>query len=213
MARSEPSPIPPLHLTSVSLTPDSSPHVELSPGQAEESLEFFRSRMLPCFPFIYMAPGLTAQDLRQDRPFLFKAIMTVSTFSTQKRLARADELTRDIFTSAVLKVRSSIDLLLGLLTYLAWSTDAFLNRADLLSRLMMIAISLLYDMRLFRPSPPDVRWISAIVRGFDYKSHTDDVRFHDFMDQQRALLACFVLSSKYVTPFEHQMHIWMFLTW
>jgi hypothetical protein len=168
-----------------------------SPGQAEESLAFFRSRMLPCFPFIALPSDLTAQQLQQDRPFLFQAILTVTTFSTPRKLARAEELKRALFTSALMNVESSIDLLLGLVTYLAWTTDAFLGGADLMSRLMMLALSLVYDLRLFRPSQPDVQLIMSMTQGRAYEGDTNvEETVQGFMEKHRALLACFVLSSK-----------------
>lgn len=72
-----------------------------------------------------------------------------SLISFEGATIREFSLKRLIFTS-------SIDLLLGLLTYLAWSTDAFLGRADLIYRLMMLALSIVYDLRLFKASSPDV---------------------------------------------------------
>ncbi|KAA8645767.1 uncharacterized protein ATNIH1004_007186 [Aspergillus tanneri] len=171
---------------------------DISLSEAEECLNFFRSRMLPCFPFINLGPDITAWHLRQDRPFLFQAIVTVTTFSTQKKLAQAEELKRLLFTSALLNVQSNIDLLLGLLTYLAWSTDAFLGRADLVSRLMMLAISLVYDMRLFNRSPPDVEIMMIITQGRadENDQNTSKETAKGFMEKQRAVLACFILSSK-----------------
>ncbi|OBT44962.1 hypothetical protein VE00_04100 [Pseudogymnoascus sp. WSF 3629] len=170
---------------------------EPSLREAEECLEFFRSQMLPYFPFINLTPDITAWQLHKTRPFLFQAIFTVTTFSTQKRLARIEGLKRILFTSALLEVQSNIDLLLGLLTYLAWSTDAFLGRADLISRLMMLAISLVYDMRLFKPLRPDTRLMMTITQGQDYGSdqNPSDETVADFMEKQRAVLACFMLSS------------------
>lgn len=156
--------------------------------------------MLPCFPFINLTPDLTAWQLHQDRPILFQAILTVTTFSTQERLTRAEELKRILFTSALLNVQSNIDLLLGLLTYLAWSTDAFLGGADLISRLMMLAISLVYDLRLFKPSPPDVKLMMTMTQGgqvYENDQTTSEETIQSFIEKQRAVLACFVLSSKY----------------
>lgn len=155
--------------------------------------------MLPSFPFINLTPDITAWQLNQDRPFLLQAILTVTTLSTQKKLARAEELKRTLFTSAFLNVQSNIDLLLGLLTYLTWNTDAFLGGADLVSRLMMLAISLVYDLRLFKLSPPDVKLIMTITQGQPYEndqSATEET-VQSLMEKQRAVLACFILSSKY----------------
>ncbi|OXN11204.1 hypothetical protein CDV58_00091 [Aspergillus fumigatus] len=167
-----------------------------SPNQADERLNFFRSRMLPSFPFIDLTSD-TSCSLRQHRPVLLQAIHTVTTFSTQERLAQVEELKHLLFTSALLQVQSNIDLLLGLLTYLAWSTDPFLGRADLVSRLMMLAISLIYDLRMFKLSSPDVELMMTITQGRaddNTQSHNNETH-HDLLERQRAVLACFVLSS------------------
>ncbi|KAJ5651570.1 uncharacterized protein N7484_005293 [Penicillium longicatenatum] len=168
--------------------------------QADERLSFFRSRMLPFFPFIDLTPNMTGWYLRQNRPFLFQAIHTVTIFSTQERLAQLEELKRVLFTSALLEVQSNIDLLLGLLTYITWSTDAFLGRADLLSRLMMLAISLVYDLRLFKPSSTDVEVMMMITQGRadDNNQSPADETPYELLERQRAVLACFILSSKCV---------------
>jgi hypothetical protein len=170
--------------------------------QADERLNFFRSRMLPFFPFIDLPPNMTTWYLRQNRPFLLQAIHTVTTFSTQERLPQVEELKRVLFTSALLEVQSNIDLLLGLLTYLTWSTDAFLGRADLLSRLMMLAISLVYDLRLFKPSSKDVEVMMMITQGQadDSRQRPADQTPYELLERQRAVLACFILSSKCVFP-------------
>ncbi|KAJ6001917.1 hypothetical protein N7499_002215 [Penicillium canescens] len=175
-------------------------HYSLSPpappNQADERLDFFRSRLLPSFPFMDLTPDMTSWYLRQNRPFLFQAIHTVATFSTQERLSHVEELKRLLFTSAFLKVQSNIDLLLGLLTYLAWSTDAFLGRADLISRLMMLAISLVYDLRLFKPSSLDVQLMMTITQGrADDSQSPDNETLNGLLEKQRAILACFILSS------------------
>ncbi|GFG19312.1 conserved hypothetical protein [Aspergillus udagawae] len=177
-----------------------------SPTQADERLNFFRSRMLPFFPFIDLTPDMKSCYLRQNRPFLFQAIHTVTTFSTQERLTQVEELKRLLFTSALLKVQSNIDMLLGLLTYLAWSTDPFLGGADLVSRLMMLAISLVYDLRLFKPSSPDVQLMMTITQGRadDNNQSHDDETPYSLLERQRAVLASFILSSNIATHLGRQ---------
>ncbi|CAG8910184.1 unnamed protein product [Penicillium egyptiacum] len=174
---------------------DSTPTASPNPHQADARLDFFRSRMLPYFPFINLTPDMTSLYLRQNRPFLFQAIQTVTIFSTQERLTQVEELKRVLSTSALLELQSNIDLLLGVLIYLAWSTDAFLGRADLVSRLMMLAISLVYDLRLFKPSTPDVQAMMSITQGEADETSPNDQITDGFLENQRALLACFILSS------------------
>lgn len=171
-----------------------------SPWQAEEHFTFFRLRMLPCFPFLFLTPDTTAVELRQDRPVLFQAILTVTTFSSQERAIRVEKFKRLLFTSCLMDLQSNMDLLLGILTYLTWSTDVFLGRADLVSRLTMLAISLVYDLRLFKPLQPDVQLTMTITQGTPYGTGNNpgEGTLQSSIEGQRALLACFILSSKYV---------------
>jgi hypothetical protein len=168
--------------------------------------------MLPSFPFIHLRPEMTSWYLSQNRPFLLQAIHTVTAFSTKERTARVEELKRVLFTSALLRVQSSIDLLLGTLTYLAWSTDAFLGRADLVSRLLMLAISLASDLRLFKPSSLDTRLMMTMTQGHAEDTHADDSETpgdeppYELLERERAALACFILSSKCVRSALTKVH-------
>jgi len=159
--------------------------------------------MLQYFAFIHIPPDLTAQQLRQDRPFLFRAIVAVASPSTQQKLARGRELKHILAQTTLLENQSSIDLLLGLLTYVAWSYDQFLNRSGTLSRLTLLAMSLVYDLRLNKPLPPDVHMIGPFGSGFDgcYRDASEDTG-QRFLEQQRAVLGCFLLSSMCVS-FSH----------
>lgn len=65
-----------------------------------------------------------------------------------------------------------------------------------LSRFTQLAISLVYDLRLNKPAPNDLYMISAIDAGScDATLHAPPTRT---LDERRAVLACFVLSSKSV---------------
>ena len=166
--------------------------------QAEGHLNFFRLRMLPCFPFMYLPSDMSAAQLRRDRPTLYQAILTVTTFSTQTRLARAEVFRHLVSTSAIKNVRSDNDLLLGILTYLTWSMDVFLGGADTVSRFMMLAMSLIYDLRLFKPNEPDTQLIMTMTQGSTYGNGQNlaEETAVDVLERHRALLACYVLSSK-----------------
>jgi hypothetical protein len=181
----------------------SSPQLyEPTPDEAEGYLEIFRNYMLPCFPFIHISPDLTAHQLCQDRPFLFRAIVATATSSTQQKLIRTEELRHLLIKSAMLENKSSIDMLLGTLTYIAWSTDPFLKRTNNLSRMMMLAISLTYDLQLVKSlAPPEAHVIARMAPGLGESDHdASDASTQDLVEQQRAVLACYVLSSMYVIP-------------
>lgn len=175
-----------------------SPDVGCEPLSLEEHLNVFRSRMLPSFPFIALTDDVTPLSLQQDRPVLLQAIITVTTFSTRTKLPRIERLKSMLFTTALMETQSSMDLLQGLLTYLTWSTDLFLGGADLVSRLMMLAVSLVYDLRLFKPTQFDVQLAMTLTQGEAYDPVKDlgTETIQSYAERQRAVLACFVLSSK-----------------
>ncbi|PWY94619.1 hypothetical protein BO94DRAFT_509208 [Aspergillus sclerotioniger CBS 115572] len=176
---------------------ESSPPLhEVALDEAPWYLDRFVNDMLPCFPFIYIPPGTTSKRLCQDRPFLAEAIIAVATPSTQEKQARAERLKYHLTRSAVLENQSSIDMLLGMLTYIAWSTDPFFRRASNLSRMIMLAMSLVYDLRLGKPPPPDAQVIATMAPGLgSLQECSNESSPQDLLEQQRAVLACFVLSS------------------
>ncbi len=176
-------------------TPPSEPR----PNEADGYLNYFRERMLPHFPFVYISPSMTAWDLRKDRPFLFQAIVAVATPSTQLKMARIERLKYGWAKFAVLEIQSTTDMLLSILTYIAWSIDPFLKRTSSLSRMMMLAISLLYDLQRARQPPAEAHVIATIAPGFGEANWgVSETSATDFLEQHRAGLACFVLSSMYV---------------
>jgi len=192
---------PPVSSCSLGIDSSHPSPYEPSADEAEEYLSTFRSRMLRDFAFIHIPPEMTAHQMRQDRPFLFRAIAAVATPSTQQKLMRGREFKRILAQTTLIENQSSIDLLLGLLTYVAWSYDQFLNKSGTLSRLMLLAMSLVYDLRLNKPLPPDVHMIGPFGSGFEkcYGDASDDMD-QRFLERQRAVLGCFILSSMCVLP-------------
>jgi len=94
--------------------------VEPQPHEAEECLHRFRTQMLQYFPFMHLPPALTAQELRTERPHLWLAIMSVSWRVHPQQMALSEEFRAVIAQKLVVEQDRSIDLLLGLLTYIAW---------------------------------------------------------------------------------------------
>jgi hypothetical protein len=90
----------------------------------------------------------------------------------------------------------AMDLLLGILTYAAWGWD----HAQL-PRFVLLARSLVGEMRLDKPAPPNMDTLALLTPGL---GGWDDTRSERIMAQhslerQRAVLACFVLSSAVAT--------------
>lgn len=102
------------------------------------------------------APEVDAQYLQVKRPVLMCAIMKMATPSTEQKLAQAAELKRILTEAMALGNQSSIDLLLALLVFVAWSNDQFLNKGGgkkmgSLSRAMVLATSIVMELHWGKP--------------------------------------------------------------
>ncbi|CAK7205512.1 hypothetical protein SEUCBS139899_008288 [Sporothrix eucalyptigena] len=185
--------------------PSEPPLYELSLTEAEWYLDRFCTRMLPHFPFISLADGTTARQLCRDRPLLLQAIIAVATPSTKQKAVRADRLKQILTRCAVLENQSNVDVLLSMLVYITWSTDPFLQPANNLSRMTMLAISVVYELQLSARTPPapDAQIIAIMTPGFERPRGTGpgenekdrSLLLSSLLERQRAYLACFVLSS------------------
>ncbi|RYP73026.1 hypothetical protein DL771_003894 [Monosporascus sp. 5C6A] len=172
---------------------------QVSEAEAEILLDTFRSCMLYHFAFVHLPPHLTAHKLRQDRPFLFRAIVCAVSPSAREKVARGRELKKAICEAMLGHESQSsmnrMDLLLALLTYISWGWDHVLNHCSL-TWLMLQAKSLACEMRLDGPAPLDARVMALFAPGFDsWSENTGAVTEQEFLERQRAVLGCFVLSS------------------
>ncbi|KAK3298765.1 uncharacterized protein B0H64DRAFT_422502 [Chaetomium fimeti] len=162
-------------------------------------LEIFRSHMLPHFPLIHLPAETTAQQLQHQRPFLFQAIACVTSPTSCEKRVRAAELKRVLFAMAFLQHQKgnetqqsqagrTMDLLLGLLVYVAWGWDHLLS-----GRLMTLAMSLVGEVLPSKFTASDMHTLGLVVPEVDDTG--GPMLAESLLERQRAVLACFVLSS------------------
>ncbi|MCJ1434876.1 hypothetical protein MMC27_004246 [Xylographa pallens] len=175
-------------------------------SSASTCLDTFRRHKLHHCPFVHLPAHVTAEQLRQDRPFLFRAIVCVESSSTAEKRTRALELKRVLFETVFLQqssqqphqLRLKLDLLLGLLVYIAWGWD-HIHSGGSLSRLIMVAVSLAGEMCLDKVVPePTIGLFDP--KGFEdwHGGTTTGIELSDaqfLLERQRAVLGCFVLGS------------------
>lgn len=171
-----------------------------SVDEAEIFLRVFRDMMLPSFPFVHIHPGMTVDQLRKERPFFFQAIIAVTSPTIDQKLARGTELKRYLAQNMLVEFRSDIDLLLGLLTYIAWSFDQFLNKTASLSRLMQLAMSVVFDLRLNKAKSQETQKVSLFYSQ-GHAEHSSEKIPLGPLEKERAVLGCFFLSAMYVLIF------------
>lgn len=165
------------------------------PGLSQECLTKFRTHMLKSFAFLHL-PG-DAQSLRRERPFLFLCIIAVSSQSTQRKLELGEKIKRKLTDRIFLDNDSTainIDLLLGLLTFLAWGHDHLLHgTAAKVSRFTQLAMMLVYDLRLNKPLPDDPNMLPVGGNCLVPRGPTRS------LEERRAVLGCFAMSSMFVS--------------
>jgi hypothetical protein len=94
--------------------------LEPSFQEAQECLTTFVEGNLKYFPFYRSPPGTTASQLRQDRPLLWLAIMSIASRSTMRQRTRAEHLRQIMVEQIFRRTEHTIDLLLAILAYIAW---------------------------------------------------------------------------------------------
>lgn len=92
---------------------------EPTPAEAEIYFSKFRE-WLKNFPFMILSPGTTAASLREERPFLWLAIMNITTMSAPQQLLMKERVREEVATRVIINHERTMDVLLGLITYLAW---------------------------------------------------------------------------------------------
>ncbi|KEY67657.1 hypothetical protein S7711_09077 [Stachybotrys chartarum IBT 7711] len=83
-------------------------------------LDIFRECHLPCFPFIVFSPGTSPDQIRQERPVLWLGIRYATSILAAER-KQLDQKLRAVFAQKiVVEGERSMDLLQGLIVFLAW---------------------------------------------------------------------------------------------
>ncbi|KAK0702285.1 hypothetical protein B0H67DRAFT_614228 [Lasiosphaeris hirsuta] len=123
------------------------------PDDVEQCFGTFCNRMLRHFPFMHLPVNL--DWVRAERPFLLVCICAASSKSTQTRLGLGRRIKQTVAERLLLHREGlvNIDLLLGLLTFLAWGQDYLLNDApSSLSRLAQLSMMVVFELQLNRPT-------------------------------------------------------------
>ncbi|KAK7720627.1 hypothetical protein SLS57_005406 [Botryosphaeria dothidea] len=160
---------------------------ELDPGDEEAArcLHNYQTFMSKYFPFVIVAPDVTVATLRETKPFLFKAIVVVASvqdLGRQRALGYA--LMGELTNKLLIRGERSVDLLQGILVWLAWYT----------TNLLQLAVGLVIDLGLKRTARAfgKERLDNAIARSAHGQLANSELRTSD---ERRALLGCFYLTT------------------
>lgn len=132
------------------------------PGEAEVILETYRNVAAGLFPFVVVPETIRANEMKAERPFLWKAIMMVGCFLDGERHERlGEDLLAEISRATMVDGVSSLDVLQGLQLLLAWyvesisPTPSFMVRNTEADRYMLMQVSLLaQELKADQPFVP-----------------------------------------------------------
>ncbi|KAB8292085.1 hypothetical protein EYC80_007830 [Monilinia laxa] len=161
--------------------------------EAERYLQSFQSRNLPHFPFIQFRSGMTAHQLRQERPFFWLCIMTISSTVIHRQITLGKVIREVAARELVVEGKRNLDLLLGLVCFVGWGQYQ-IRCAPFMALFSHLIISLVVDLELHKPTVEE----ASHIFGVEYET-----RHHDMMEvpvnrtieQRRLVIACYLLTS------------------
>ncbi|KAE8414602.1 hypothetical protein BDV36DRAFT_298833 [Aspergillus pseudocaelatus] len=103
------------------LAPDGpNPSAYIQSDEATRLLKQFRTETLNYFPCIYIPLHVTPQELMQEKPFFWYCLTAVLTPNLTKRESLFTKVHDTIYQKLVVETIPSMDLLLGLKTFMSW---------------------------------------------------------------------------------------------
>ncbi|KAK3942682.1 hypothetical protein QBC46DRAFT_255934 [Diplogelasinospora grovesii] len=165
-----------------------------TPLEAEESLETFRKHMLVFLPFVYLPRNMTAKRLREVNPFLWYNIMTITCKPTDRQLLMSDAIKKFIAQKMVVEHEKSLDLLLGLLSFMGW-THYHRKDKPYLSVMASLIQSLVYDLGLNK-APAEPNGMLPFWKNYEAKKPLAAAIKERTLEERRAVLACFYTTSQ-----------------
>ncbi|KAM0435910.1 hypothetical protein ACHAPT_002802 [Fusarium lateritium] len=132
--------------------------LELFPGfrithdEATKRLEVYRRDYVPQFPFVPMPDCLASHEFYAESRFLFWTILAVvSPLKEKVQMDFKAWFRKYLAEHLVINQERSLDILQGILVYLAWNDFHFYGDLQVTS-IIQLAIGLIIDLRLDRPA-------------------------------------------------------------
>jgi hypothetical protein len=143
-------------------------------------LDTYRN-MIEFFPFVSLPKDYCCQDLMQHRPMLMFAVLTVSSYDSMQLQTTLSREFRKVATIRIMKGEKSLDLLQGLLVFIAWHHHYMDAQAASIPMLLQLCLGIANDLGL-----------DSISRTARSPLQKEDPRDRE---AKRAYLGCYYLSS------------------
>ncbi|KAL5113850.1 hypothetical protein ACEQ8H_008270 [Pleosporales sp. CAS-2024a] len=140
-------------------------------------------RMLEFFPFVTLPKEYSCQDLVQHRPLLLFGVLTAASYESSSLQQTLSREFRKVAMVKILNGEKSLDLLQGLLVFIAWHHHYMDTQAVSVPMLLQLCVGIATDLGLDRLSSAPVR--SPLHRDEDSRDR----------EAKRAYLGCYYLAS------------------
>ncbi|KAF1913150.1 hypothetical protein BDU57DRAFT_532236 [Ampelomyces quisqualis] len=138
-------------------------------------------RMVDFFPFVTLPNDVSCQHLVQHRPILMFAVLTVASYDSALLQQTLSREFRKVAMVKILNGEKSLDLLQGLLVFIAWHHHYMDAQAVSVPMLLQLCAGIASDLGLDR--------LSTLVRSPMHREDSKD------REAKRAYLGCYYLAS------------------
>ncbi|TVY89145.1 Transcriptional regulator [Lachnellula willkommii] len=180
------------------------PDPSRSTTDPDELLDVFRRKLARQVPFISVPEQMSALNLYRERPFLYQAIVTVSSYhDSVHQIDLGHQFLKHITEHLVVQGFKNLDMLQGLLVYTTWYNGLFHARSQL-TTLLGFAFTLLIDLHLYLPMANFEKHEKFLdeMKGIFHCNHVAWARTAEpSREEKRTLLGCFYLFTCVSTTF------------
>ncbi|KAK3691770.1 hypothetical protein LTR37_018428 [Vermiconidia calcicola] len=167
--------------------------------EAEILLDRFQRLMAPSMPFIVIPTNATAQQLSADKPVLLLAICVVTCFHDfPQQQVMLKNLMRSLSERILMNNEKSIDILQGILVFVAWYHPHIFHRPQV-TNLLHLAIAMITDLGFDRPVQQCGDFKSATTKAVHGPPAVSRV---PTLEEHRILLGTFYLTSMLACSFK-----------
>ncbi|KXG47021.1 Cytochrome P450 [Penicillium griseofulvum] len=138
--------------------------IQIPPGMAQKCLDQFCTRNLQYLPFVHIPPDMTSDKLRQTYPFLWRVMLDIV---------------------------PSMDLLLGIMTFVSWVTYTKRPFLNVYAHVLMAVVA---DLGINKSEPDANSAMKSFKVAIGMKQTPPTART---LEERRAVLGCFLISSSY----------------
>ncbi|OAL20505.1 hypothetical protein AYO22_08806 [Fonsecaea multimorphosa] len=162
-----------------------------SGDETQLMIDVFRNELMPYFPFVIIAPDVRLDELRGKKPFLLLVIMMVACRHDVPRQTAIGKAIKEIMGQKMMtQGEQSLDLLQGLLVYLAWY-HINIHLGGQLTVIVHLVMSVMIDLGLNKHYTPR-KYAKPQREYFRMDRHEAALRT---LEDRRTYLGCFYLTS------------------